>query len=681
MSQPMNKDKSEGQRKSRTPSGTEIQNTVKGIRKIFSPDDYTHSASQSNQSSESPLSPHPQVLQGRSIALTPRSSEHKRKQTDDEHDKGYHDQSAKILKQSCLKLIGNKLKLHKIKEHSSEDSDSEFFATPPATPNRPRRSKRVESKLQPKLNMADGQIQMEIETAKPTDATDNTSNSASSMFQSIFKEVAQQHSETIPTVIEEGSIGEIPQTLDVRAVHLMFKQLETKFEERLAKMENSRKTTDAQDTTGTAGEDYSKVCQNLQCVKMKNKALSSAICSMWEEIEDLSARLGKVEITNNRKSILITGLYTDDDKESAVKQVQDFIEKWFNFTPQVEDLYWLGSSTPRAIVVVLQSSLDKDYILENKAVLKDALNEDKRKIFIKNLLRPSEKAKRKKEWEIQQRNDQRELEEGQEELQIQFKKGILYANGVPVQQIKPPNPQDIVELSTTKLDEIFQLEVKEGPRLENQGNIFTAYTAAASSMQQVHDLYLKMRLSFPKARHIIAAFYIPGAEEHVTVGYCDDGEHEAGTRLLQILQENNMIYRVLFVTRHYAQKIGPDRFGCIERAASVCLMQYPLNDYTGEMQHLGQENAEDTPSEQDTSIQKSLPQENLNKEDNKEAEPRKPFFAEVAAKSWKRQNQGNKRTRPYPRGTRGYKTRGQRSRGGRNSYPASSRKTNVKNMF
>ena len=61
-----------------------------------------------------------------------------------------------------------------------------------------------------------------------------------------------------------------------------------------------------------------------------------------------------------------------------------------------------------------------------------------------------------------------------------------------------------------------------------------------------------MRLCYPTARHIICAYNLPGEKHHRYKGYCDDGEHGAGAKILQYLLDNNLLCRVIFVTRIYS---------------------------------------------------------------------------------------------------------------------------------
>ena len=571
--------------KTRTPSGTELQNKVSGIRTFFSPDSEEKEVVCPIQNqSQSTETVEPSAKVGTREVNIPivkdnsyrpsrstRSSDSKRKQTEDDHD---NDQSPKVLKQSCFSIIGKKIKYQTVKKASkADDNDFETFITPPGTPI--RRMKQNSETAQD-----EGATNMEV-SPNPEDEQ----HQKNSIFQTLFKEITEKENDNNDENIVVSGIEDIPETINVKSVHSMFKKLEKQFEERVQKMENqiSNATKVKQITDTVPRSEYDKLVQEVKTTKIKNRALHSAVQTMWQEIEDMTARLKKIEINNSKKSIVISGLYTGDEKFEAIGQVQDFIELWFNFKPEIDDLYWIGQNTPRTKVVILQSMIDKAYIMENKAKLKEARNEDRKKIYINNFVLPEDKAKYAKERQTKLRNT-----EGPEEerVDIQFNKNRMFINGMEKKQITAPSPEDMLDLTERELEKVFDLHLNQGPNVEEEGNIFTAFTAAIRDTASIQNLYLRMRLSYPKSRHIVCAYYIPGKDKFLTIGCCDDGEHEAGTKLLQFLMDNDLQNRVIFVTRHYRTKIGGARFTCMIKAAQVCIMQYPMNEVLDAMQYL-----------------------------------------------------------------------------------------------
>ena len=121
-------------------------------------------------------------------------------------------------------------------------------------------------------------------------------------------------------------------------------------------------------------------------------------------------------------------------------------------------------------------------------------------------------------------------------------------------------------------------KLTQGDQVIQDGNIFTGFTAAVSNHRQIRELYIKMKLCFPAAKHILCAYWIPGSEPHYNMDFCDDGETGSRRFLLDILKKHNMNTRVVFVTRQNAvSKIGTNRHECYVQAAKSAILKGGYN--------------------------------------------------------------------------------------------------------
>ena len=104
--------------------------------------------------------------------------------------------------------------------------------------------------------------------------------------------------------------------------------------------------------------------------------------------------------------------------------------------------------------------------------------------------------------------------------------------------------------------------------IKQDGSIFTAYTQAVKSHQDVRDLYVKIKMLQPAARHVVCAYWVEHPEEYYALDYHDDEEHGAGRLLMDFLKVNELKNRVIFVARRYGgARLGMDRFQCYLSAA------------------------------------------------------------------------------------------------------------------
>ena len=278
--------------------------------------------------------------------------------------------------------------------------------------------------------------------------------------------------------------------------------------------------------------------------------------------------------------IVLTGLTLSGKKYQKMQQLESFFDQELNIRPFIEDFYSIGEASTRSTVIIFQSLRDKALVMRFKSGLKGLVNEKKKPFFINDYMPAKMKEQRRKHKEIYMDN---QSNEDTNKPKLELVNGALYIGDNPFEEmIKAPNPQDMLDYTTAELNKLMDMKINKGAPVYQEDNIFYGFSVAVDSLQDVQDAYMKMRLTYPKARHIICAYYIRGDDHLHNKGYCDDGEHAAGTRLLQILINNNFICRAVFVVRYYSgKKIGKDRFSCIEKALFSCLETYPWNNVLG----------------------------------------------------------------------------------------------------
>ena len=186
--------------------------------------------------------------------------------------------------------------------------------------------------------------------------------------------------------------------------------------------------------------------------------------------------------------------------------------------------------------------------------------------------------------------------EPEDQTAMEIQKGKLTIDGKVFQkEIPPPQATEILTLLTQELQKIMKIPICKGPEITMEENKFRAYSLPVKDLSQIQEAYLKMRICQPTSRHIMCAYYLPGSPHFIKQGYCDDGEHAAGEKILSLLVENMVTNRVIFVTRQFSGiKIGGSRFDCILDAVKKCIELYPSNDVIG-----GDQQIRDTENDMD----------------------------------------------------------------------------------
>ena len=251
---------------------------------------------------------------------------------------------------------------------------------------------------------------------------------------------------------------------------------------------------------------------------------------MWDKVEEVKERLDKLEVSQHKRMITLAGLYTDDIYENkfvVIQQIADFFADTMGYRPAIDDVYEIGDAMPRMKVVIFQSIKDKGLIMKYKSFLKDFKNESNKSYFVNDFFPPQQNEERRHNRVMLKANE----EKADNKLNMEIKGGRLLIDGEQyINKVTPPNPQQIVDLSVEELEKVMKARICKGQLVEKDGNQFIAFTYCVESCKQVNEAYLKMRLCYPKARHIMCAYRVKEEElDQNKQGANDDGEHSAST--------------------------------------------------------------------------------------------------------------------------------------------------------
>ena len=532
--------------KARTPSGQFLENPVSKLRTLFSPE---NAAEIFNTGQKGELVNGVQVLDCVHSVLAEGACGSKTSSVTNN------------IKEKSLKVKTCRLRnLENINE-TSADSDSENYFTPPATPkggsnNSQHLLARLlhQSKRLKRAMSINGTEEMDGQTV------DADTSLPSQQIEKMMKDYK----------------GEQPQTIDIQIVHSLFKQMEGRLIKLEARSNVSMDTDDNAERQMEKEDQLESLIKDVEKLKINTRTLKSAALKMTDEISESVSRIDKLELNNNRKMAMIVGLYTNGKKNEVIEQIENFLLTTIGVSVDVDDYFEIGINTPRSKVIILQSLRDKMQIMKYKKLLKEQRNEDRKPYFINDYLPAKQTEDIRRDKNLFKRNEEKEERERSE---MTYEEGVLLIDGQPFEPaITPPSIHSMLSVNAEKMDLISKIPICKGNSLEKSENIFTGYTMAVDSLQAIQEAYIKMRLCNPKARHIICAYIIPGQEDHIYKGSCDDGEHGAGETLLNYMLEHDLTCRVIFITRIYSgKKIGKDRFTMILQAANSCMQTYPRN--------------------------------------------------------------------------------------------------------
>ena len=393
---------------------------------------------------------------------------------------------------------------------------------------------------------------------------------------------AAMETNQVDSVVEDNDSAN-PRVMSLETIAVMFTKIQQDMKTMKNQMDDIQKgkgITVSQDTLNQCAEHITDTVkasleeQNKQLIsdvnhlRFKNQTLTSALDRMSNELGDLKNRVENLEISSSKKSITITGLsISNTKKDKMILEIQEFFEVYLGVIVVVEDCYKMGGAEPKLIVVHLQTMQEKNDILRFKSALKDIVIRGK-KIFINEFTPNFTQEKRRKERYLHQQNELRA-----KPFEMSYNRGNLIIQGETYKQkITPPTASQQVNITPEDLTRILAIKTKSSQPLVKDKSIFQAYTAEVRSFSEIHELYIKMKLIQPSARHIVCAFSIEGEQHYYTRDFHDDDEIGAGKNILALLTDSNLQNRVVFISRKYGGiKMSSDRFTCYQNVAREVL--------------------------------------------------------------------------------------------------------------
>ena len=268
------------------------------------------------------------------------------------------------------------------------------------------------------------------------------------------------------------------------------------------------------------------------------------------KIVDLTAR----SMANN---IVIYGLTPDLGKEEHPKAVTlEFIKSKLQMDIRDEDVivaHRMGSkigAKPRPMIVRCSQILQNTIFSFTKN-LKDLCNAVGDLYNVKQQL-PEPLLMQKKERDekyraIKRANDQLPDDQKDQKTSVEIRNKTLYVNNKPqTTYIFPPTVQDMYEITPEQQKKIDEMTYVFSNKEEEKGSTFRVVAMHVKATSEVKLAYKKTRQLFPESDHIIMAYKVKSFE-----GYHDNGEHGAGTKVLQLLNDRTQENTVVFVTRKY----------------------------------------------------------------------------------------------------------------------------------
>ena len=335
------------------------------------------------------------------------------------------------------------------------------------------------------------------------------------------------------------------------------------------KEECAKEAKTATDNVLVENPNFKKVQAEIAFWRIKAETLTEVCDRMNTEITDLSARIENIELNATRKKLIMTGikLMDEKDKNACKLAIDEFLSQALRMKIVTDGYFTIGSGDLRPIVLMFSTLEKKKRVFERKSMLKN-IRVDGRKIFISDYLPPSALEKRKRDQDIvaSMRNS------GDQEKLSYFKGNITIEGKMYKKMVAPPTPKELIDITPSEIEAILSTKTNRGDEFVKLGSRFVGYSAQVTSHKQINDIYKKIKMIKPGARHVVCAYIIDYDQEIYAKDYHDDGETGAGRILLEIMERYGVKQKAVFIARKYGGvKMGVDRYTCYTNALKSCL--------------------------------------------------------------------------------------------------------------
>ena len=330
--------------------------------------------------------------------------------------------------------------------------------------------------------------------------------------------------------------------------------------------------------------DMDKLAEDFEQLDLQNRVqkdqiqlLNGNLIRFKHYMADMQKRMLAMEGRSMKSNLLISGL-PEKKEENCVKTCQDFISQDLKINSadiEIRRAHRMGKFKPgntRPMVMKLQDPGQKGQLFQNTKNLKGTNK------YLNDQLPDETNEEKRRQRQIVAANNK--LPPGQKQT-MKIEKGKLLIGDEKTGRreyradIKPPTISDVMNLSAQELDNITEVELYSTQTVSEQGSFFKGYGAIISNRTSIRKLYLHLKIKHSGATHISMIYHMAGLDKAYDEGFCDDGEHGLGRRILKKLTDEDRKQLVVFIVRNYGgQNLGKTRFEIAQKLVDQIVAEF-----------------------------------------------------------------------------------------------------------
>ena len=275
-------------------------------------------------------------------------------------------------------------------------------------------------------------------------------------------------------------------------------------------------------------------------------------------------------------TMTVSGLKKEEG-ENVKLRVEKFLKENMKITDRI-DIKTAYRLSKFKVAFQLLDSNDIGKIFGNAKNLKGQKNSDEKYYRIEELLPDHQQEYKTRIRDIKQENSRMPFTH---QGTLTIEKGKLFIGEeedkkewqIPIQ---PAPVKDFLLMTKTQEEALEGIALTSGPKKTKEKSSFLSFASEVRSINEVKEVYRKLKTEHRMATHIIGAYRIFGQDHFSLQSFCDDGEHGGGRRMLNILKEEGLFNVAVFIVRYKdGHNIGKARFEIITELTKMVISKMP----------------------------------------------------------------------------------------------------------
>ena len=316
-----------------------------------------------------------------------------------------------------------------------------------------------------------------------------------------------------------------------------------------------------------------------QCADTVN-ILASVTTQHDKDIETLKRKIDSMEATSNRNKLIISGL-VEKENENLSTVVLTFLKAklLIEKTIELSGVRRIGTGTVKPVEVTLSDVTDKGLIYKHTKNLKNVTNENGYAYQLRDLLPERLQEEDQRRRNMLRENKKKAKNNTAHNINMSVRRSQLFINNAPFKKrIPAPRNWELLQMDDSERESVQMARVASTPTYTEKDNRFISYIMESSNVQEIKSAYKHLKLKHVGSTHITVAYNLTSENPEMS-DYDDNGEIGAGSRILKVLRDNNVVNAAIFLVRyHSGQNLGVRRFEVFKDMAQKAIDRLDNHD-------------------------------------------------------------------------------------------------------